>query len=46
MAIGTGLIIQTALDPDAIDPELANRVIGRLLGDDAHQTAPPPPTGG
>jgi AcrR family transcriptional regulator len=46
MAIGTGLIIQTALDPDAIHPELANRVIGRLLGDDTHQTAPPPPTGG
>jgi hypothetical protein len=39
MAIGTGLIIQSALDPDAIDPDLANRVIGQLLGDQA--TAPP-----
>ncbi len=35
MAIGTGLIIQAALDPDAVDPTLANRVIDQLLGDQA-----------
>jgi hypothetical protein len=37
MAIGTGLIIQSALDPN-----LANRVIGQLLGD---QAGTPPVTG-
>ncbi len=31
MAIGTGLIIQTAVDPTAIDPRLADRIIGKLL---------------
>lgn len=31
MAIGTGLIIQTAVDPTAIAPTLADRIIGILL---------------
>ena len=40
MAIGTGLIIQAAFDPDAIDPALANRVIGQLLGDESQIPSP------
>lgn len=33
MAIGTGLIIQTALDENAVDPTLADRVMHVLFGD-------------
>ena len=35
MALGTGLIIQTALDENAVDPTLANRVMQALLGEPA-----------
>lgn len=32
MALGSGLIIQSALDPDSIDPTLLDRAIGHMLG--------------
>jgi len=32
MALGSGLIIQAAIDEQAVDPTLANRVMQRLLG--------------
>jgi len=35
MALGSGLIIQSALDPEAVDPALAARVIQHLLADAA-----------
>lgn len=33
MALGSGLIIQAAIDEDAVDPTLAGRVMQRLLDD-------------
>jgi AcrR family transcriptional regulator len=33
MALGSGLIIQSAVDEAAVDPTLMQRAVGRLLGD-------------
>jgi AcrR family transcriptional regulator len=35
MALGSGLIIQSAIDPESVAPDLLQRIMGRLIASDA-----------